>query len=455
LFSLFKAKKYPIHFPRQKHTVSKGDIEEGVLDILYRLRRNNYDAYLVGGCIRDILLGKEAKDFDIVTNARPRQVKRLFRRCFIIGKRFRLAHVYIDKDRFIEVATFRASVDPESEEGQRYGANNVFGSIEEDSKRRDFTINALYFESKTSSIIDYEGGMEDLNKGILRSIGDPAERYQEDPVRVIRAARFCAKLDLKPSKKDYAALKENSHHILHANSSRLLEELYKIFKCGASAETFQNLQKYRLLEHWIPELEGFNRLKPLYKRLEYIDRKRGKGIELSNAQYIALLFFDVMWQEIVNNPKAFNLQETTVILRDTFREMAVRVRMPKGVWEEVCATIARQKILIETVNGSMKRKNENRFIRNTHFEESLNFYSILVESSQGEAETLSYWKKRQNDLKQEDKKRHKTKSSETDKHVSSKKTSMKKTTKKRPKTSAKKKSNKPKVDNKNITSQKE
>jgi poly(A) polymerase len=420
LFSLFKTKKYPIRVPREKHAISKGDIEEGVLDILYRLRRNSYDSYLVGGCIRDILLGKEAKDFDIVTNARPRQVKRLFRRCFIIGKRFRLAHVYIDKDRFIEVATFRASVDPESEEGMRYGTNNVFGSIEEDAKRRDFTVNALYFDSKDSAIIDYTGGMADLNKKVLRSIGDPAERYQEDPVRIIRAARFCSKLNLKPSKKDFIALKENSHHIEHSNSSRLLEELYKIFKCGASAEAFYNLQSYGLLECWIPELKDFSRSKPLYKRLEYVDNHRAKGVELTNAQYLSLLFFDVMWQKIVDNPVANNLQESTLILKNTFREMAIRLRMPKGVWEEVCGTIARQKILIETANGLMKRKNENRFIRNPHFVESLNFYTMLVQAGEGDPEKLTYWRKRLNELKLEDNKRHNDNDFSSKKKTSSK-----------------------------------
>jgi poly(A) polymerase len=277
LFSFFKSQTLPLRIPRDRHPVSKGDIEEGVLDILYRLRRNNYDAYLVGGCLRDIILGKEAKDFDIVTNARPRQVKRLFRRCFIIGRRFKLAHVYIDKTRFIEVATFRASVDPESEKCVRYGENNVFGSIEEDVLRRDFTINALYFDSKDSAIVDYTNGMADLKKRLLRSIGDPDERYQEDPVRVIRAARFCAKLNLKPVKRDLKALKKNAHCIVHSNSSRLLEELYKILKCGAAAETFHNLEKYGLLKYWIPELKGFSRSGNLYKRLYLIDELWARG----------------------------------------------------------------------------------------------------------------------------------------------------------------------------------
>jgi poly(A) polymerase len=165
MWSFFK-KKYPVIFPAGTHGMSNEFVDREVLGIMDHLRRKGFEAYLVGGSIRDILLGKRVKDFDIVTDAHPRQIKRLFKRCFLIGKRFRLAHVYVGKDRFIEVATFRALVDPGEikDTGKKYAENNVFGTIEEDALRRDFTINALYYNSADSSIEDYTGGMDDIKK---------------------------------------------------------------------------------------------------------------------------------------------------------------------------------------------------------------------------------------------------------------------------------------------------
>jgi len=145
---------------------SKVDID--ALKIMERLRKSGFDAYLVGGCVRDILLGKKVKDFDVVTNARPGQIKRMFKRCYIVGKRFHLAHVYYSSSQFVEVATFRAMADSDEERVRKFGKNNVFGTIEEDALRRDFTVNALYFNSADSSIIDYTGGFRDLRKKVLR-----------------------------------------------------------------------------------------------------------------------------------------------------------------------------------------------------------------------------------------------------------------------------------------------
>ena len=296
--SLFR-KKLPVTVPRDGHTMSRNKIDRSVLDIMGRLRGNGFDAYLVGGCVRDLLLGKTPKDFDIVTSARPQQIKRLFRRCFLIGRRFRLAHVYISHDRFIEVATFRAAVDPDQQaaEGQgRFAANNVYGTIEEDAHRRDFTVNGLYYNSANGSIVDYNGGLDDLKKKILRSVGDPMVRYREDPVRIIRAARFCAQLGLKPSRRDMKAALSRAPMITQANAHRMLEELYKILRCGASAGTFENLKKFGVLKHWIPEIEP-DRHPVLLPRLAVVDGRRLTGEEIPAAVLLAVLFFD-LFEEI-------------------------------------------------------------------------------------------------------------------------------------------------------------
>src|SRR5688572_14855396 len=214
------AMREPRVIPRAEHTVSRRDIDPDALKVLYRLRQYEHIAYLVGGSVRDLLLGRRPKDFDIGTSAHPYQVKKLFRNCWIIGRRFRLAHVKFGT-KVIEVATFRRQLQPGEEivqegvpapvlhadaEGERAGSapalpvahhDNTFGTPEEDAFRRDFTINALFYDIATFSIIDYVSGMDDLRSGIVRSIGDPEVRFREDPVRMLRAIALAARLDFR------------------------------------------------------------------------------------------------------------------------------------------------------------------------------------------------------------------------------------------------------------------
>jgi len=188
----------PEIIPRSEHGVSRSDISENALKVLYRLKNAGYQAYLVGGGVRDILLGLKPKDFDIATDAHPEQVRELFRNCRLIGRRFRLAHVHFGRE-IIEVSTFRAShndaVDGEGhEEDGRIIRDNVYGTLDEDVWRRDFTVNALYYNIEDYSIVDYVGGLEDIQNKQLRLIGIPEDRYREDPVRMLRAVRFAIKL---------------------------------------------------------------------------------------------------------------------------------------------------------------------------------------------------------------------------------------------------------------------
>ncbi|MCB1804154.1 MAG: polynucleotide adenylyltransferase PcnB, partial [Candidatus Competibacteraceae bacterium] len=196
----------PLAIPRADHTVSRSNISPGALKVLYRLHNAGYRACLVGGGVRDILLGREPKDFDVGTNATPEEIRKLFRNCRLIGRRFRLAHVQFGGE-IIEVATFRAlnGPDPEPEdsddnvpvEAGLIRSDNVYGTIEEDAQRRDFTVNALYYDIADFSLLDYAGGLNDLQAGIIRVIGDPEVRYREDPVRMLRAVRFAAKLGFR------------------------------------------------------------------------------------------------------------------------------------------------------------------------------------------------------------------------------------------------------------------
>src|SRR5262245_18663737 len=258
----------PRIIPREEHPISRRDIDPDALKVLYRLRQFDHIAYLVGGSVRDLILGRRPKDFDIGTSAHPYQVKKLFRNCWIIGRRFRLAHVKFGQ-KVIEVATFRRQVapgeevvadgvpapDPTTPEGEHLiHRDNTFGTPEEDAFRRDFTINALFYDISNFSVIDYVDGLADLRNGIVRSIGDPDVRLREDPVRMIRAIALASRLDftIEPTLLD--AIRLHRREIAKSSQPRLLEEFYKILRAGSAERTLRGLADVGLLEPISAEL---------------------------------------------------------------------------------------------------------------------------------------------------------------------------------------------------------
>ena len=269
----------PVIVPRSEHAISRKQIDSDALKVLYRLHQNDHVAYLVGGSVRDLLLGRRPKDFDIGTSAHPYQVKRLFKNCWIIGRRFRLAHVRFGP-KAIEVATFRRQVSAqelaaaeEQTEGIPMGdvppgaesdeqrdrllhRDNTFGTPEQDAFRRDFTINALFYDIGTFSIIDYTGGLHDLRDGLLRCIGDPGERFQEDPVRMLRAVAMAARLSFRVDPPIDAAIAVHRGAIARSAPARLMEEFYKLLRSGAAEQAFRMLADRRLLEPIAPELQA-------------------------------------------------------------------------------------------------------------------------------------------------------------------------------------------------------
>jgi poly(A) polymerase len=267
--------------------MSRRDIDPDALKVLYRLRQHDHIAYLVGGSVRDLLLGRRPKDFDIGTSAHPSQVKKLFRNCWIIGRRFRLAHVRFGP-KVIEVATFRRQVqageevvqdgvpapDPTTAKGvELLHHDNTFGTPEEDAFRRDFTINALFYDIATFSIIDYVGGLEDLRAGLVRSIGDPAIRFQEDPVRMLRAVALAARLDFAIDPPILDAIRAQRREIARASAPRLLEEYYKILRGGSAEKIFRALAGAGLIEPIAPELQR-GAGDPLWQSLAELDAYR-------------------------------------------------------------------------------------------------------------------------------------------------------------------------------------
>jgi poly(A) polymerase len=277
----------PRIIPRAEHPISRRDVDPDALKVLYRLRQFDHVAYLVGGSVRDLLLGRRPKDFDIGTSAHPYQVKKLFRNCWIIGRRFRLAHVKFGS-KVIEVATFRRQVaageevvqdgvpapDPSTPEGEHLiHRDNTFGTPEEDAFRRDFTINALAYDIATFSIIDYVGGLEDLRAGVVRSIGDPEVRLREDPVRMLRAVALAARLDFTIDPPVLDAIRTHRHEISQSSAPRLLEEYYKILRAGSAEKTFRMLAELGLLEPISGELHR-GAADPLWRSLAELDAYR-------------------------------------------------------------------------------------------------------------------------------------------------------------------------------------
>lgn len=249
----------PVLIPRADHCISRDNIDDNALKVLYRLQRAGFRALLVGGGVRDMLLQHVPKDFDIATDAHPEQVKRLFGNCRLIGRRFRLAHVFYGRE-IVEVATFRAGQDVQDDDDEvspdhlqsdsgRILRDNVYGTIEDDAWRRDFTVNALYYDIANYAVVDYVGAMDDIRHRVLRLIGDPVTRYREDPVRMLRAVRFAAKLGFTIHPASEQPIYELAHLLADIPPARLYDELIKLFHSGYAVTCLDLLRKYGLLKY--------------------------------------------------------------------------------------------------------------------------------------------------------------------------------------------------------------
>lgn len=300
-------------YQRQEHGISRKDISENALKVLYRLNKAGFDAYLVGGGVRDLLLDKQPKDFDIATNATPEEIKHLFRNCRLIGRRFRLAHILFGRD-VIEVATFRGhhadgtpnlsdkkQVAAQNQEGMLL-RDNVYGTIEEDAERRDFTINALYYSIKDFTVSDFVNGVEDLDNRILRLIGDPETRYREDPVRMLRAVRFAAKLDMTIEEKTAAPIVKLSTLLQDIPAARLFEESLKLLQSGNGLATYKLLREYNLFQQLFPLLsEHFteDQNSQTEQMIEHILSATDKRLAEDKRVNPAFMFAAMLWYPMV------------------------------------------------------------------------------------------------------------------------------------------------------------
>ncbi len=287
---------------RDAHGVSRKNISDNALKVLYRLNKAGYDAYLVGGGVRDVLLDLHPKDFDVATNAKPEEIQRVFRNSRAIGRRFRLVHVLFGQD-IVEVATFRAHNEdaPQSENGMVL-RDNVYGNIEDDAVRRDFTVNALYYNIADFSVIDFVGGLDDLKKRQLRLIGDPATRYREDPVRMLRAARLAAKLQFSIDKHTRAPIAELADLLHHVSNARLWDECAKLFLTGHAEASYQQLKALGLFAILFPDSADALKKNPGIEAL-FLAALRNTDTRLRAEKGVnpAFLFAVLLWPSVAEH----------------------------------------------------------------------------------------------------------------------------------------------------------
>ena len=242
----------PRIIPRSQHNISRKNIDPDAVKVMYRLHRHGFLAYLVGGGVRDLLLGKRPKDFDVGTDARPGEVRKLFRNSRIIGRRFRLVQVFFRGGKIIEVSTFRRAADPD--EDGILQANNTFGTPAEDALRRDLTINAIFYNIADFSLVDYVGGLDDLRAGLIRGVGDPLVRFRRDPVRILRAIRHAARTGFKLAPETWQAVTTLGDHLALCPTSRLRDELMRDLTGGSSAAWLELAHRSGVLYHLLPNL---------------------------------------------------------------------------------------------------------------------------------------------------------------------------------------------------------
>lgn len=341
----------PTIIPRALHSISRNDISRHALKVLYRLHESGYSAYLVGGCVRDLLLGFKPKDFDVATDALPEDIRKLFKNCRLIGKRFRLAHILFGRE-IIEVATFRAPHENATHEHHAKThqgmivRDNVYGTIEDDVFRRDFRINALYYNIADFSLVDYTGGMDDIKTQTLHMIGDPEKRFVEDPVRLIRAVRFIAKCNMHITRETEEPLARLGYLLEHVSSARLLQEVLKIVQGGALLKTIHLLEKYHLFVQLFP-LTAHIMHKPTVKSfieeaLKSTDLRIQDDKNVSPAFFFAVL----LWHPV--QKEAQHLQEKGLpifvaldkaiylVLKEQTQRLALP-RLMQSTIREICA----------------------------------------------------------------------------------------------------------------------
>lgn len=286
----------PLRIPVEEHKINKKRVSRHAIKVCEVLQNKGYEAYVVGGAVRDLLAGMQPKDFDVVTNATPEQIRPLFRRAFIIGRRFKLVHVVFGRE-VIETSTFRADSARRAQTDQhgRILRDNVYGNIEEDAKRRDFTLNALYYDPTTEEVVDFHQGVQDLKNHVVRIIGDPETRYREDPVRMLRAIRFAAKLEAEIDPATHAPIKKLAHLIRNVPSSRLFDEAIKLLSCGQAILCLKQLEQEQLVNYILPVFPQVYQQENDKRFLEIAFERTDQRVRTGQSISPSFLFAALLW----------------------------------------------------------------------------------------------------------------------------------------------------------------
>jgi poly(A) polymerase len=388
----------PVVRTRSQHSISRRDIDPDALKVLYRLARRGQVAYLVGGSVRDLLLGRKPKDFDVSTDARPRQLKSIFPNCFLIGRRFRLAHIRYG-EKIIETSTFRrqpeTEEDPESPEASLLQQDdNTFGSPEEDARRRDFTINGLFYDAEKSAVIDYVGGLDDLQAGVVRCIGDPDIRFREDPVRMIRAIRFASRLGFAIEAETQAAIERHRAEIDKAAPPRLVEEIQRLFAFGAAEPAFRLLHETGFMQILLPELEAhIDATGPdcrLWRLLRALDQGGSVLEETTPPLRLTALFADyadARPQE--KTGEGAGRHDLAQHVRQVLSPTQERLKLPRRIFDRMIRILAAQP---RFEPGSRRRRGRSRFVRQGSFPESLAFREMALQADEADEEAWEEWR---------------------------------------------------------------
>jgi len=363
------------------------DVDQDALRVLSRLQRSGYEAYLVGGCVRDLLLGRKPKDFDVATEAHPRQIKRLFRNGRIIGRRFRLVHV-VYGDRLVETATFRA--EPESSRGDSddllIREDNVFGTAAEDARRRDFTINGLLYDPTEAVIHDYVDGLSDLEAGLLRTIGDPRVRFAEDPVRILRAIKFATRLGFRIEDATWDAMCEHAHDLRRSAPPRVLEEILRLLRSGTALGAFRMMRACGALQALLPVVDDFlggrddpdpaahDRADSYWRLLEALDADVHGGNEPSTAVLLAVLFLRIIERRIEELTERDGVApDWDEVGGEVIEPLSASARLPRRAVERTRRIIAHQRRFTQS---STKGFRPLLFLRGDDFSDALHLFRL-------------------------------------------------------------------------------
>ena len=399
-------KRKTVIVQRADHQISRQQIDPDALKVLYRLHRAGFKAYLVGGGVRDLLLGCQPKDFDVSTDARPQQIKRLFSNCFLIGRRFRLAHIRYSRDSVIETSTFRSPVQPHSDpdhpDADLFNQDdNEFGTPAEDAVRRDFTINGLFYDIDNYSVIDHVGGLADLKKGLVRCIGDPDLRFREDPVRMLRGVRFAARLGFRVERRTWKAILRHHGEIAKAARPRMLEDIYKLFGFGAGEASFRLLHESKLLSVILPEIDAYLNRRgvkraPMWRYLAALDSGEHWRGKPTPVLIFAALYCAPIMEKLQVIEESGDHGEHVRAIRDLLAPLAERYNIPKRVRYGLIDVIAMQGRMREAAQSSAsgkgrRRVSKKKLMGHESFTESMALFEIRVAAGDEDPHLLAPW----------------------------------------------------------------